>query len=669
VDSLSQSNNTPAFFDQAFDLFRSGRSSEAEKILNRILDVEPRHFDALHLLGVVLSQQGSHAEGLRLLDVALQINNKSSTVHNSRGNLLTALGRLDEALTSFETAIALDPQSPIAFGNRGNMLGQLGRFKDAVASYDEAIFRDPDDAEAFYNRAGALQELKQFDEAVANYNKAIALRPSYAEAWSNRGTALQALERFAEAIASYDRALFLKQDLPEALCNRGTLLRKMKRFDEAIASFDRAIGLKRDLAEAWNYRGACLQALERFDDAVASFNEAIAIKPKYIEALSNRGDALRKIGKLEQAIGDFETAIALAPRSANLLFNLTNARPVNADDPHFAVLKDLAREAASLEPEEQIRLHFALGKAFADVGEPRESFHHLLQGNSVKRKQITYDEAKTLGLCDRIQSVFTTELMRDKQGLGNPNATPVFIIGMPRSGTTLIEQILASHPKVFGAGELAEFENVVAKIREPAGKEFPEAVPCMTGHQLRRLGGSYLQAIQKKAPMAERITDKMPANFRFLGLIHLALPNARIIHACRDPRDTAISCFSILFAEGQLEFTYDLAELGRYIRAYHALMKHWCKVLPSGIMLEVQYEELIDNVEAVAKRIIAHCGLEWNDACLDFHRTNRVVQTASLTQVRQPIYRTSVGRWRDYEDLLQPLFAELADEAPAQTRN
>jgi len=229
---------------------------------------------------------------------------------------------------------------------------------------------------------------------------------------------------------------------------------------------------------------------------------------------------------------------------------------------------------------------------------------------------------------------------------------------MPRSGTTLIEQILASHPKVFGAGELRELGRLTTSITGLDESEFPESVPAMSGGQFRQLGENYLRAVGHMAPGAKRITDKMPANFALAGLIHVALPKARLIHVRRDPRDTALSCFSILFTAGQ-DHTYDLAELGRYYRGYQALMDHWRDVLPEGIMLEVRYEEVVLDLEVQARRIIAHCGLEWNNACLSFHKTERSVRTASAMQVRQPIYRNSVGRWRAYEDVMQPFVQAL----------
>jgi len=234
----------------------------------------------------------------------------------------------------------------------------------------------------------------------------------------------------------------------------------------------------------------------------------------------------------------------------------------------------------------------------------------------------------------------------------------VFVLGMPRSGTTLVEQILASHPKVFGTGEFVEMGKLAAAIGGPNEGEFPEAVAAMSGEELRQLGGSYLQMIRRKAPTAERITGKALDNFALAGLIHLALPSARMIHIRRDPRDTALSCFSILFTNGQ-DHTYDLAELGRFYRAYEALMEHWRNVLPEDVLLEVQYEEVVCDLERQARRMVGHCGLQWDGACLAFYRTKRSVQTASAAQVRQPIYDSSVGRWRAYEDLLQPFLQAL----------
>ena len=250
---------------------------------------------------------------------------------------------------------------------------------------------------------------------------------------------------------------------------------------------------------------------------------------------------------------------------------------------------------------------------------------------------------------ERIRTVFTPELVRTFQGVGEPSSIPLFIVGMPRSGTTLIEQILASHPQVFGAGELSNLEEAAAGVCSTGGHlyPFPEAMLHISGEHLQRLGARYVSEITRLCPNATHVTDKMPANFLFAGLIQLALPNARIIHAIRDPVDTCMSCFSKLFASGQYH-TYDLEELSRYYRHYQALMEHWHRVLPSGRILDVRYEDVVADVEGQARRVISYCGLEWDKRCLAFHETERPVHTASAAQVRQPIYSSSIGRWHAY---------------------
>jgi hypothetical protein len=261
---------------------------------------------------------------------------------------------------------------------------------------------------------------------------------------------------------------------------------------------------------------------------------------------------------------------------------------------------------------------------------------------------------------DRARQVFTSEFVRASEGGGEPSPKPIFVVGMPRSGTTLVEQILASHPAVRGAGELTLFERAIDDVRAAMHQApaYPEIALQMSGTHFRELGARYLAGIQQLAPAASHVTDKMPTNFLFAGLIHLALPHATIIHTVRDPIDTCISCFSRLFTEVNFQ-TYELAELGRYYRHYQALMAHWRRVLPAARILDVSYEETVADLEGAARRILSHCGLPWDPRCLDFHLTERVVRTASATQVRQPIYTSSVGRWRAYERHLDPLLAEL----------
>jgi tetratricopeptide (TPR) repeat protein len=406
-----------------------------------------------------------------------------------------------------------------------------------------------------------------------------------------------------------------------------------------------------------------LQTLNLPDKAIPYYEKALAIMPQIAEAYHDLGIALQVVGRIEEASDAFQKAIERAPRNARFYRSLTGCKQISVDDPCLSAMEVLAEEMPTLSEEERIDLHFALGTAFAELGEPERSFPHLLEGNALKRRQIVYDEAAVLTSFERIQAAYTVEIMRDNEGLGDPATEPVFVLGMPRSGSTLVEQILASHPKVFGAGELSDFEDAAADLGVAGG--FPmsslEAVASLTGDRLPQLGASYVERVRAFAPAADRIVDKMPANFRLAGLIHLALPNARIIHTMRDPIDTCLSCFSKLFA-GDQPYCYDLGELGRYYRAYEALMVHWRRVLPEGVMLEVQYEAVVADTEREARRIIAHCGLKWDDACLSFYKTRRVIRTASAAQARRPIYNTSVGRWHPYGSMIGPLLEALGVE-------
>ena len=304
-------------------------------------------------------------------------------------------------------------------------------------------------------------------------------------------------------------------------------------------------------------------------------------------------------------------------------------------------------------------IHFALGKALEDVGDYPRAFEHLLQGNALKRREVHYDEAANQQLSGRCRR-FDSGLLERFAGVGDPSPVPIFVLGMPRSGSTLVEQILASHPQIHAAGELKNLDRVIEALSDCEGRpaSFPQSV---SGARRRRFAAAGPGLSGKSAGSSRRqarITDKTPINFFYVGLIRLILPNARIIHTMRDPVDTCVSCFSKLFPAGAT-FSYDLAELGCYYRWYHELMDHWRSVLPAGAMLDVSYEDVVGNLEEQARRLIDYCGLPWDDRCLSFHKTNRPITTPSNVQVRRPLYRSSVARWRRYEAYLEPLLVEL----------
>jgi tetratricopeptide (TPR) repeat protein len=513
-----------------------------------------------------------------------------------------------------------------------------------------------------FEAAAALQRHGRSGEAEQLYRSILMLDPNHFAALHNLGYLRLQQGRREEAARLLRKALKIRPKSAEAQNTLGLVLHTAGQFREAASCFERALRLDPAHANAHNNLGAALHLLDHHDRAIACYRRALALNPRYADAHRNLGNALQAIGRIDEARRAYEAAIEFAPWQAASYLGLTDCKRFKKGDPHLMALEALAREADGLPESERISLHFALAKGLADVGEYARSFAELLAGNALKRRTLSYDETASLREFERIRTVFTPGLIRARRGEGEPSAVPVFVIGMPRSGTTLIEQILASHPEVFGAGERADLGQAAEAVmsrRSDGLSGYPEAVNALSPKQMRQIGVRYLAGISKHVAGAARIVNKMPTNFLFAGLIATALPNARIIHARRDPVDTCLSCLSKIF-RGDLPFTYDPGELGRYYRAYDGLMLHWREALPPGTMIEMDYEELVGDLEGQARRLIAHCGLEWSPTCLSFYSTERVVATASAAQVRQPIYRSSVGRWRAYGEALRPLLDALA---------
>ena len=398
---------------------------------------------------------------------------------------------------------------------------------------------------------------------------------------------------------------------------------------------------------------------------MASYARALAINPNYAEAHNNLGSVLKDQGKFDEAAAHYDQAILLRPDHAEAHYYRTDLKTFRAGDADLAVLEALAADPNSLPPDKMVYIHFALGKALEDVGDYPRAFEHLLQGNALKRREVNYDEAaRQQDVPAHRRRCSTPACWTACRRRAIPRQFRSSSLGMPRSGSTLVEQILASHPQVHAAGELMNLDRVVRAVFEADGPPipFPAWLRELDADGLRRLARAYLASLPTLPDGKTRITDKLPANFVRVGLIRLILPNARIIHTMRDPMDTCVSCFSKLFTD--IPFSYDLAELGRYYRGYHKLMAHWRSVLPAGAMLDVSYEEVIDDLEQQARRLIDYCGLPWDDRCLSFHKASRPVTTSSNVQVRQPLYRGSLGRWRRYEAYLRPLLAEIGPGNP-----
>jgi tetratricopeptide (TPR) repeat protein len=683
-------------FQHALGLHRQGRTDEAARAYQAILLAEPTHLDALIHFGVLRLAQAKADEAEKLLRQAATAAPQSPEALGNLAAALQALARHEEAAAYYERALVLRPdmldarfglaaclqacgrheaaiscyqyilsvQPAHAEANYGlaTQLAHLGRFDEAAARYRAALAADPDFAEASYGLGKLLARGNTLEEAVGLFRQAIDVDPEYVDARVALGTLLSRLHRDDEAMDAFRAVLAAEPEHPEAHCGIGTLLDRQRRHAEALAHYRAALANNPDHVDAMAGMATAMKNLGQHGEALTPARRVVALQPESASAAGLLGSILAEMGSLDDAQTLFRRAVELAPDRPEFGYYVVQMAKVQPGDDVIKVLEAVLPRAAALAERDQCLLHFALAKAYDDIGERDRGFDYLLRGNAIKRSQTAYDEAGTLRAIARIPRVFTPELMTACQNLGDPSPAPVFIVGMPRSGTTLVEQTLASHAAVFGAGERNELSQAVRRLRnEGSGTAaYPEAVRGMTAEAFRRMGTQYVAALQALAPEAARVVDKTPGNFLYLGLISAILPNARIIHVMRDPVDTCLSCFSKLFW-GEQPFSYDLAELGRYYRSYQHLMAHWRSVLPAGAMLEVQYETMVEDFETQARRIVAHCGLQWDSACLQFYKTSRPVQTASMVQVRQPIYHTSVGRWRPAAALLRPLTEGLAD--------
>lgn len=466
--------------------------------------------------------------------------------------------------------------------------------------------------------------------------------------------------RLEEAIVYWNRAIALRPDIGTLHYNLGIILQKIGRAVEAERSYRTAISLNPTAKSHYNL--AMLLAVEnRLDDAITEYRLSLALDPNSWETLNNLGSLLVERGGTKEATDLFERARRITPLNAGIYHNLARAKTFDPDDPIITAMEQLCG-SANLSLIERIYLHFALGKAYGDVRQYNFASRHLLIGNRLKRSLGYYDETTTLSAFSRVMQIFTPSLLENLYEQPNTRVSPIFILGMPRSGTTLVEQILASHPLVVGSGESLQIEAAFAKISsgQTLSNVFPDVVRQLGRDDFVKLGTACLQSMQAVADQAHYVVDKSISNFALAGLIRLSVPRARMVHIRRDPIDTCLSCFSTLFAGNSQPFTYDLGEVGRYFSSYRKLMEHWRRVLPSNILLEVDYEDMIENLEVNVRRILEFCGLPWHDGCLEFYKTNRAVKTASAMQVRKPIYRTSLGRWRKCIDLIEPLQQVLA---------
>jgi tetratricopeptide (TPR) repeat protein len=671
----------------------AGRLQAAEQIYRRILAVEPNHADAWHLLGLIAHRTGSHEVAAEYIGRAIRLHGNVAAYHYNLGNTFKDQGKLPEAVACYRRAGELEPDYVDAHNNLGAALRDLGKLDEAVACLRRVLELKPDYAAAHNNLANVLKDQKKLAEAVACYRRALELKPDFAEAHSNLGVALKEQGKLDEAVACYRRAVELKPDYVEALNNLGAALRDQGKPDEAVACLRRALQRNPDFTDAHNNLGNALKDQGKLDEAVACYRRVLELKPDFAEAYNNLGNALKEQRKLDEAVACYRRAMELKPDFAAAHNNLGMVleergefqaaedcfRAAIGHDPRFALahyhltellggklpqqdLELLQRllEETEITDAQRSLLHFGLARVLDARGQYAEAAAHLdrgnaLQGSEWRKSGQDYDPNEHEFLVTQTIRVSTPDFFQGVCGFGSPSELPVFVVGLPRSGTTLIEQILASHSQVFGAGETTLTRDTMTALGG-RNAEFIEGLSRLDRQTAVRLAARHLERLRGFSPAALRIVDKTPDNYLSLGLLASLFPRAKLVHCRRDPRDVAVSCWLAHFEE--VRWASDQQHLASRFQQYQRIMEHWRKVLPSPL-LEVDYEETVADLEGVARKLVAWCGLAWEPACLEFHKAKRPVRTASVVQVRQPVFSTSVGRWKHYQRALAPLFALL----------
>ncbi len=645
--------------NRAIGALKANRPLRAEEICRDHLLMDPGSIQHIALLGRALAKQGRLDEAAAQVDQAIALAPEQPLLYEDLGSVRALQGRYADAVPLFEKAISLDPRLPLAHKKLGQALATLGRGEEADRHFESYFDRDP----ATGRVAEAADHLRagRADEAIATLRDVLRHHPDHVDAMRYLALAYwREKNKPGDAEAWLRRATSTAPDFVPAWMTLGLVLLDNNKAADGIVSYQHATRLEPANAAAWAGLGNAFSQAGKQDGSVAAYAKSLALNPRVAGVHMSHGHALKTIGRHEEALVAYRAAIAARPRFGEVYWSMANLKVFRFEAGEIHAMEEqLAR--GDLTDSERVHFCFALGKAFEDAGDIDAAWSHYDAGNRLQRPLVKHDPLELEKRHDDIRRVFGPVFLETHAGQGHDAPDPILIVGLPRSGSTLVEQILASHSQVEGTAELPALGHIATSIGRfrADGATFPDAATDLEGSDWKAYGQRYLEeAARHRFTERPLFTDKMPNNFPLLGLLHLILPNAKVIDARRHPLDTCLGCYKQLFAKGQ-NFTYDLEDLAHYYRHYDAIMRYWHEALP-GKILTVHYEETVTDLDAQVRRILDHCGLPFEDACVHFHETRRAVRTASSEQVRQPIYFDALGKWRQYAHHFGWLVDELA---------
>ena len=606
-------------FNQAIKAHQNNNLSEAEKLYREVLLLQPRNYGAHLNLGVVLQMKG----------------------------------KLDEAKINFNAAIKYNPKLIEAHMNLGGVNYKLNNLKKAEENYINATKLKPDYAQAYFNLGIINVANNRIDQAANNYEMAIKLNPKFAEAHNNLAFVYQKIKKFNESLLSFKKAIEIKPDYFQAYFNLGNLYYDLNKIEDALSCYEQSLKFNPNFAEAYFKIGISLNTINKLDEALVNYEKAIDLKSNYFEVYNNIGIIFQKKGKIQQAEENYNKAIKLNPYFTEAFFNLSRIKTFVSEDENLKQLQNIYLNK-DLNDNNRIYLNFSLAKIYEDLKKFKNSFDHYVEGNSICKKVIGYNIKEDIDLFNQIKDTYPSIKKNSFNYEKKPNEiNPIFIIGMPRSGTSLVEQIVSSHSEVSGAGELNFVRNF--------GDYLARGISEINNDTLLNFRNRYLDKLKHYSFGNSFIIDKMPLNFKYLGLLKIVFPEAKIIHTVRNAAATCWGNYQQLFANKEIiRFCYDLDDISSYFNLYKDLMIFWNNEFKDKIY-NLNYDELTLNQEMETKNLIKYLGLNWDKKCLSPENNTRSVATASNSQVRHKVYKGSSQKWKNFQTLLNGKFDRLDD--------